>query len=113
MHDVCALLSWRYPYYTYLEQRLDGGEVVEVMRLEAGEEERKALCESGVVRRVEPLLGEGGAQLERHLLQACFDLLGRRRACALGLGEWGVGLGAWGEGWIGVGRGGGAGLKAG
>ena len=89
------MLSLRYPDYTYLEQRPDGGEVVEVMRLEAGEEEREALCESGVVRRVEPLLGEGGAQLER-LLRACFDLLGRRRACNLGLGAYG--RGTWGVG---------------
>ena len=69
---------------------------MEVMRLEAGEEEREALCESGVVRRVEPLLEEGSAQLERYLLRACFDLLGRRRACNLGLGAYG--RGAWGVG---------------
>eukprot|EP00964_Phaeocystis_antarctica_P148221 scaffold115001_cov69-Phaeocystis_antarctica.AAC.4 len=44
------------------------------MRLEAGEEEREAACERGVVRRGEPLLGEGSAQLERHLPRARLDL---------------------------------------
>jgi hypothetical protein len=57
-----------------LEQRRDGGEAVEVMRLEAGEEEREAACERGVVRGGEPLLGEGSAELEGHLLRAGLDL---------------------------------------